>query len=136
MQTQREEAALLKRRCLSLGVPASVQEQLGTQAKELLDFIDQAPDLKLCETSGATGLGWVEVTNLRLAANGQILLEHLAETFGLPLPDFNPSAATVIAAHPLGGSNEDSVVEKTMAISLEELKSRAQAAKKRKQSED
>ena len=101
-----------------------------------LIIIEQSPDLKLCETSSSTGLGWVEVANLRFAANGEILLEHLAETFDLPLPNLKPSAATAIAAHPLGESEEDSVVEKTMAISIEELKSRAQAAKNRKKSED
>ncbi|MBL90209.1 MAG: hypothetical protein CMH56_00155 [Myxococcales bacterium] len=136
-QTQEEEATLLGRRTLSVGIPAEVHQKLKSLAPDFLDALTQCPDIELSDTEGQTSLGWVAVNQLRFAIDARDLLSQLGESLGMVLPDLNPpEPASSTAPALLEDEGEDSVVEKTMAISLEELKSMAEAAKKRKKSED
>ena len=136
-QTQQEEATLLGLRTLSVGIPADVHEKLSSLAPDFLDALGQAPDIALSDTEGQTSLGWVAANQLRFAMDAQDLLVQLGESLGLSLPDLSPPKPPQSTAPALlDDESEDSVVEKTMAISLEELKSLAEAAKKRKKSED
>ena len=80
-------------------------------------------------------MGWVQTDSLKLAADGQTLLEQIAHIYGYPPPNLSEPAPAAPAAQPLDDLG-DEPVEKTVAISLEELKSLAAAAKNRKKGED
>ena len=134
-QSQTEERSLLAQRRLLLALPFELHQRMNAQAPALLDFIHDAPELELTDDRIEGDMGWVQTDSLRLAADGQTLLEQIAQIYGLPTPDLSEPAPAQPAAQPLEDLEEEPA-EKTVAISLEELKSLAAAAQNRKKGED
>ena len=115
---------LLSQRRLTIGVTPAMLSKIELETQELFTLLTTSPDFQLqSDAKLQDHESWVAAENLKFNTHAMALLEHLASTYDLPAPLFAaPKQAATLLGAPL-----DAKEERTMAISLEELKQRAMA---------
>lgn len=121
-QVQKE---LLSQRSLTFGMAPSMLSRVEKEAETLFRLLSFSPDFQLQkETALQESQAWVATENLKFHASSDILLKHLATAYGIPPPSFPPQETE--------HSEQEPPEERTMAISLEELKAQAMTSKRLK----
>lgn len=120
---------LLAQRTLTLGFAPSMLTRIEQEAGALFKLLSTSPDFQLqSETALQASQAWVATENLQFNASAPALLEHLASTYSIPTPSMEPQKPIAASEVSTLGTHE----ERTMAISLEELKERAMLSKRLK----
>jgi len=119
----------LNQRHLQIGLAATLKAQLEKEMLGFHEFISSTPEIQFqVDTALNDEQAWVRCENQQFRAESHALLNHLAACYHQAIPSFKP----ILEPVPVLQTPSEVPPERTVAISLEELKQQAEAAKRLK----